>query len=451
MKFYKSIKAAGAAPALLAAITPKDLDVGNAAGVRSVAATIAHGTMSYYTANVTKDPGLLIGDLSEPYYWWQAGAMWGSMLDYYHYTGDPSYNDVILEALLAKPNTGDHFDFMPTQHHQEEGNDDLGFWGYAVMSAAERNFPQPNQGVPSWLDMGKNIFDSLESRWNTSHCGGGLLWQIFPSNPNGMNYKNSVSNGGFFQIAARLARATGDKKYLEWAEKVWDWSEQSGLIQDFNIYDGADARDNCTKTNFLSFTYSTGIYLYGAAVLANHTGDQKWVDRASGVLNAAKGFFWSEGNAPNAMYEPACETVGTCDQNMKSFKGYLARFMWQSTYMVPALTATVRSLLETSALAAAQTCTGGKSGTECGQKWYAGGHDGSVGLGQQMCALETIQGLLIRETKAPFKGSDIKVVRDKPWAQPTKRAEENSATLARACWPLTATCVGAVLRLAGIA
>lgn len=130
------------------------------------------------------------------------------------------------------------------------------------------------------------------------------------------------------------------------------------------------------------------------------------------------------------MYEYACELNGLCDTDMKSFKGYLSRYMWQATQMVPSLSGTVKELLNTTSLAAAKTCTGGKAGTTCGQLWYVGGFDGSTGLGQEMSALETIQGLLIDSVTGPLSGNQIQVVRDKPWdtptptanAQPTKRS-----------------------------
>jgi len=373
--------------------------------------------MSYYTGNSSGDP-MMVGDLPDPYYWWEAGALWGAMLDYYHLTGDPTYNDNVLAALTSTANTGKNYDFMPDNHAFEEGNDDLGFWGVAVMDAAERNFPQPDTSVPPWLTMGVNVFNSLVSRWNTTHCGGGLLWQIFASNPNGLNYKNSVSNGGLFQLAARLGRATGNATYLDWAAKVWDWSEQVGFIgSDFTVYDGSDSRTNCSETNYLAFTYTTGIFLHGAAVMANATGDASWATRAAGLLASAERNFFSPsyGNATGIMYEFACETVDRCNVDMKSFKGYLARFMWQTTQMLPQLRPQVASLLTTTALAAAHACTGGDDGRTCGQKWYVGGFDGSTGLGQQMCALETIQGLLIADAAPPFRGDDIKVVRQLMW------------------------------------
>ncbi|KAL9946980.1 hypothetical protein ACHAQF_007951 [Verticillium nonalfalfae] len=104
--------------------------------------------MSHYNGNVSGQPEM-VGDLPDPYYWWQAGALWGAMLDYYHFTGDSSYNDVVIQALTAPVNTGPHHDYNPPEHFDELGNDDLGFWGFAVMAAAERNFPQPDLSVPS--------------------------------------------------------------------------------------------------------------------------------------------------------------------------------------------------------------------------------------------------------------------------------------------------------------
>jgi len=377
-----------------------------AVSIKGVAKTLAAGAMSYYSGTPDK-----FVDLPEPHYWWQAGALMGSMLDYSHYTGDHTYDRLIARGLLDQ--VGPDFDYMLPSHFGQEGNDDQAFWGFAVMSAAERNFPQPDPNVPSWLQLGQNLWNSLASRWNTTHCGGGLLWQIFASNPNGLDYKNTVSNGGFFQISARLARATGNTTYLEWAERVWDWTEAVGMIdKDGNVYDGAHARNNCTDTNPVTFSYSAAIYMYGCAVLADHTGDAKWADRAERILQAARSFFSPFPNATNIMYEHACETVGTCTADMRSFKGYFSRWAYASALFLPQLRPIIEELWYPTVLAAAQSCTGGESGTQCGQKWYVGGFDGVTGLGEEMCALETVQGLLADKAPLPLKGDEIKVVRE---------------------------------------
>lgn len=94
-----------------------------------------------------------------------------------------------------------------------------------------------------------------------------------------------------------------------------------------------------------------------------------------------------------------------------SFKGYFSRFVYAASLYVPSIQPTIDELWHTSALAAAKACSGGAAGTSCGEKWYVGGYDGHTGLGQEMCALETVQGLLVGSSTPPLKGDAIKTVR----------------------------------------
>ncbi|KAI1079079.1 glycoside hydrolase family 76 protein [Whalleya microplaca] len=421
--YIKSVHAAALAANFVA---PKDMDINDPTSIRSVASTIAYGTMAYYSGNVTNTPET-IAVFPEPHYWWQAGAAWGAMLDYSHYTGDSSYDEVITQALLSQ--VGPKFDLMVPLHYGSEGNDDQAFWSFSILDAAERNFPQPDDSIPPWLDIAVNIWNTMVPRWNESHCGGGLAWQIFDSNPNGMTYKNTVSNGGFFQLSARLARMTGNDTYLQWAEKIYDWTEKVHFIDaGYNVFDGGDSLVECRELNRsnVSYTYTQGIYMYGAAVLYNHTnGDEKWGNRTTGLLKAAhtttQTYFSPYENATNIMFEHACEPYELCNIDQKSFKGYLARFMWATAKMMPSTLPDVQKLLNASAVAAAKACSGGENGTVCGQKWYVGGFDGNVGLGQQMSALEVVQGLLSQEATPPYKAGEVKHVKgsNKPPTIPT--------------------------------
>ncbi|KAK9422428.1 putative Glycoside hydrolase [Seiridium unicorne] len=411
--FVKSVHAAAALAG--AFVAPKELDITDSVSIRSVASTIAHGVMSLYTGNVTNtDDTLAIWPA--PIYWWESGAAWGAMLDYFHYTGDSTYNDVITQAVLSQ--VGPNFDLMVPRHEGDEGNDDQAFWSFTILEAAERNFPQPDDSVPSWLDIAINTWNTMAARWDTAYCGGGLYWQIFASNANGMHYKNSVSNGGFFQLSARLARATGNDTYLDWAQKVWDWSESIGFVSDaygngaLDVLDGGDISDNCAKVNQVSFSYSQGIYLYGAAVLYNYTnGNETWGDRVTKLLNGTESYFSPYDNATDIMFEHACETYDICKTDMLSFKAYMSRFMWATTQMVPSTLSTIQAKLQVNAKAAGSACSGGDSGTTCGFKWYVGGYDGNTGLGQQLSALETIQGLLVQESAPPLKAGEIEHVK----------------------------------------
>jgi predicted alpha-1,6-mannanase (GH76 family) len=96
-----------------------------------------------------------------------------------------------------------------------------------------------------------------------------LRWQIFTFN-NGYNYKNTISNGCFFNMAARLGRYTGNQTYLDWANKMWDWTGAVGLMSpDYHFYDGTDDTINCTQVNHIQWTYNAGVYLLGAATMWN--------------------------------------------------------------------------------------------------------------------------------------------------------------------------------------
>jgi mannan endo-1,6-alpha-mannosidase len=204
------------------------------------------------------------------------------LLDYFHYTGDSTYNDEISQALLFQ--VGDNNDFMPSNQTLTEGNDDQGFWGMAAMLAAETNFANPPKDKPQWLALAQAVFNEMVSRWDTSTCGGGLRWQIFPFNK-GYTYKNSIANGCFFNLAARLGRYTGNSTYTDWANKIWDWETSVGFIDSaYKIYDGAGDPTNCTQPDTTRWTYNAGIFLHGAANMYNQV-------RYSAIFPPSASFF----------------------------------------------------------------------------------------------------------------------------------------------------------------
>jgi mannan endo-1,6-alpha-mannosidase len=131
------------------------------------------------------------------------------LIEYWSYSGDAKYNDLVMQAIQFQ--VGANKAFMPENVTREEGNDDQAFWAFSAMSAAELNFPDPPSGQPSWLALAQAVFNLQVGRWDTLYCGGGLRWQIFFANP-GYDYKNTISNGAFFQLAARLGRYTGRQR-----------------------------------------------------------------------------------------------------------------------------------------------------------------------------------------------------------------------------------------------
>ncbi|KAL6157108.1 hypothetical protein ACJQWK_06374 [Exserohilum turcicum] len=328
--------------------------------------------------------------------------MFGSFVDYWYYTGDDTYNKITTQALVHQ--IGQPKAFMPPNQTSTLGNDDQAFWGMTALSAAENKFPDA-EGEMSWLSLAIAVFNTQVPRWNNKTCGGGLNWQIFPFNK-GFDYKNTISNGAFFNIAARLAKYTKNDTYTEWAKTAWEWEQSIGLVdKDYHFYDGSSEKQNCTEKNHIQWTYNAGIHMSGAAALWNMSEAQGntaqaayWRKHLDGIIDNI-GIFFSPDGAPNVMTEAACERNGLCDHDQRSFKAYLARWMGYTMLNAPYTREKLMPKLKTSAAAAAAQCSPGKGG--CGLRWWQGKNDGQVGVGEQMSAMEVMQNLLIDQVAGP--------------------------------------------------
>ncbi|KAI5303875.1 hydrolase 76 protein, partial [Ascosphaera pollenicola] len=205
--------------------------------VKAAAKIAAKGLVSYYHGD---EPGQTPGVMPyPPYYWWIGGAMFQSLIDYWYYTGDDTYNDMVIQGMMHQ--VGSNNDYKPANQSTDLGNDDQAFWAMAAMSAAENKFPNPPSSDPQWLELVQAVFNEQAADWNKRDdtCNGGMMWQIFEYN-NGYGYKNTISNGCFFNMGARLAAYTGNKTYADWAEKTFEWTKGVGLITDeWQFLDGA--------------------------------------------------------------------------------------------------------------------------------------------------------------------------------------------------------------------
>ncbi|KAK3722376.1 hypothetical protein LTR37_002367 [Vermiconidia calcicola] len=399
---FRSVLALSAALVLRGA-TSIELDLSDPSSITSAASSIAHGMMTWYTGNQT---GQIPGILPPPYYWWEAGAMFGTLIDYWYYTGDSGYNDVVKEALLFQ--VGPEANYMPPNQSKNEGNDDQAFWGFTVMTAAEYKFPNPPPDQPQWLALAQGVWNSQQLRWDRTTCNGGLRWQIYSTN-NGYDYKHTPSNAAFMNLGARLYAYTGNETYAEWTVKAWDWMYDHGLIKTpdspgsarpYSVFDGTYSTMNCTDLIPIQWTYNAGMLLNAAAVMWNATGDPIWEERVNGLWASSIVFFKDK-----VMWEVACEPRGNCNTDQLSFKAYFSRFMAASTKWMPQLYNEFQPFFAASAQQAAKQCSGdaaGLVGNACGFRWTQGSrYDGTYGFGQQMGAMEVILANMIEPSVGP--------------------------------------------------
>lgn len=138
------------------------------------------------------------------------------------------------------------------------------------MTAAELKYPDVDGGY-SWLSLAQGVFNTQIRRWDTKTCDGGLRWQIYVYEA-GYDMKNTISNGGLFQLSARLARYTDNQTYSEWAERIWDWMVSTPLVNNgtWNVADSTQVGDSCTSQGNNQWTYNYGTMLSGAAYMYAH-------------------------------------------------------------------------------------------------------------------------------------------------------------------------------------
>ncbi|KAK1753913.1 GH76 alpha-1,6-mannanase [Echria macrotheca] len=365
----------------------------------ATAKTMAHDLMGLYQGNKTGEiPGILPGPPPNgQYYWWNAAVFWSSFIDYWHLTGDSQYNDLVTEGMLWQ--TGQNENFLPANWTASMGNDDQCIWAIAALDATDAGLPDPKD-APKWSTLATNVFENMVSRYQDEElCGGGLRWQIPLSNL-GYDYKDTVSNGCYFNLASRLFKATGNSTYSDAAQKVYDWMVKIGYIDEktWAIYNGGHTGENCTDINKALFSYPAAHIIQGASFMYNKTsGDAqtKWKSNLDNILDATLKTFFPNGIA----FEAACEEKDTCTTDMISFKGVLHRFLAATTATAPYTAGKITPILTSSAKAAVNQCTGGDNGRMCGFHW--GDVNGEYyisttdGLGEQLSTLGAVESLLM--------------------------------------------------------
>ncbi|KAK1255332.1 hypothetical protein MKX08_009327 [Trichoderma sp. CBMAI-0020] len=363
--------------------------------IKAGASTIAYGLVKYYNGNET---GQIPGNLPQPYYWWETGALFATLIDYTAYAGDDTYLSLTKQGLLFQ--AGENNDFLPLNQTMSEGNDDQGVWALAALSADENGL---GSGSPSWQELAKNVFNDFVLRWDSAHCGGGLRWQMAAFNK-GYDWKNSASNGVFFDLAARLFLQTNNSTYSEWATKVFEWEQKAGLISDsYQVFDGLQV-DSCSSVSKVQTSMNAALFLDGSAVMYNATSSSDWKTRVDGLLKDVSTTFVKNG----VLYEPTCEEKGLCNVDQQSYKSFLIRSLKATSQQAPYTAATIQPLLQSNAKAAASACSGsvgkgfaGQPRTACGFSWIGNSpFDGKVGVGEQMNALSALTALLPKRARS---------------------------------------------------
>ena len=281
------------------------------------------------------------------------------MIKYQIYTNDISHQTDIQSALSRNMEELPNSQGYRMARKAPEGDTKEMWWIYPALTAMELGFPAPewksgnvSLGLTgkcnvTWQSLAINAFEEYVERWNDEKntCDGGLRWQL--EDP---GYKNTATNGGFFQIAARLARYTGNRTFADWATTVWEWTKAVELLEtgeEYHVHDGAEDREQreCSMDGYLEnqeWSHTLGLYLQGAANMYAYSqrnnvsaSRQNWTTHVDGLVRRAQNTFSSrykkKTTSINVIYENMCEPKDGCSEDQMSFKGTLVQALSRTT------------------------------------------------------------------------------------------------------------------------
>jgi hypothetical protein len=96
------------------------------------------------------------------------------------------------------------------------------------------------------------------------------------------------------------------------------------------------------------------------------------------------------------MIEYACEGLGNCNRDQRSFKAYFSRWLAVTAQLAPFASPQIMGWIKASSDGAAKACVVAADGdVSCGRKWNVSSDDGERDIGNQMTAMSVVQANLI--------------------------------------------------------
>ncbi|KAH9836681.1 endo-1,6-alpha-mannosidase [Rhodofomes roseus] len=224
--------------------------------------------------------------------YWQNGNVFSAMANQDYFAKTTTYESTVVNALNTAYSLYANAD-------QYGYNDDAMWWATAAYYAyrAYGNTDMLTHAIKTWQHVSayqitaaeasagstsvKNF--SLSGTCDGKSMAGGVFWR--PTiDDQGMN---SITTGLFLTLSAYLASATGDTStYLDPAIAAAQWIQNVNINSANIVLDSVNPHD-CTRSSASwLFTYNTGKFIEGLAVLSDVTGDSQWKTLLTDVVAA---------------------------------------------------------------------------------------------------------------------------------------------------------------------
>jgi hypothetical protein len=163
--------------------------------------------------------------------------------------------------------------------------DDNAEVGLFLLSAYRAN------GDRSLIDRARTAFAADARGWDTKPdrmCPGGMRWVEKSSDAE----RVANSTGFSAQLSAELYQITGQRAYLDWAKRAYQWN-RTCLMQSAGLYWNGRRDDGSINTALWS--YNSGSMIGTAVQLYRATGDRQFLDNAIADANGALAY-WTKGD-----------------------------------------------------------------------------------------------------------------------------------------------------------
>lgn len=141
------------------------------------------------------------------------------------------------------------------------------------------------------LARARQIFDLVVSGWDTDpgHADpGGVFW----TQATWSTDRNTVSNMPGAELGLRLYQITGQRSYLDWSRRMYDWTNTHLLGPDGLYYDHVDLAGTVEKTYW---SYNQGVPVGVNVLLYQITHDRTYLARAQRLAAAAYRYYVTGG------------------------------------------------------------------------------------------------------------------------------------------------------------
>ncbi|MBE9585957.1 glycoside hydrolase [Mucilaginibacter sp. JRF] len=141
-----------------------------------------------------------------------------------------------------------------------------------------------------YLELGKLIHRFQLTAYDDK-AGGGLYWK-----EDERTTKNTCSNGPAVLIALQLYKITKEKKYLDTALLIYNWTNKNLQAPSGVFYD--NIKIPSLNVDKATYTYNSGTMLQANVLLYTITKDKKYLTEAKRIADASKAHFYCNGRLP---------------------------------------------------------------------------------------------------------------------------------------------------------